>query len=321
MALTLQDLLQIDLPALLAALFACVANALVGNYLVLRRQSLLGDAVSHAVLPGIVGGFLVSGTRTIVPMFAGSLAAAVIAGVLIEAVRRIGRLEAGAAMGVVFTVMFALGVVLIEQSGARAVDLDAECVLFGQLEDIVWVAATTPASLLHASTWADFPREVVQLAAVTALIALVIVLFWKELRITAFDPALATTLGIPAGLFHYGLVVLTAIAAIASFEAVGSILVIAMLICPPATARLLTDRLATQVWMSAGIGVVCAVLGYGLAAFGPLALGHDNSLSAAGMIAVVGGVLLAAAALFGPHHGILGKRRQARRIKESPVAA
>jgi manganese/zinc/iron transport system permease protein len=107
--MTAETFLQIDLPALLAALFACIACALVGNFLVLRRQSLLGDAISHAVLPGIVGGFLIAGSRSTLPVMAGALAAAVLAGVLIEGVRRLGRLENGAAMGVVFTVMFADG--------------------------------------------------------------------------------------------------------------------------------------------------------------------------------------------------------------------
>src|SRR4051812_22117411 len=139
---TAQEFLQIDLPALTAAVLACISCALVGNFLVLRRQSLLGDAISHAILPGIVAGFLVTGSRAGLPVILGALAAAVVAGVLIEAVRRLGRLDSGAAMGVVFTVMFAGGVVLIEQGAARAVDLDADCVLYGQLEAILWLAPT-----------------------------------------------------------------------------------------------------------------------------------------------------------------------------------
>ena len=94
-----QEFLQIDLPAMTAAVLACVSCALVGNFLVLRRQSMLGDAISHAILPGIVTGFLVTGTRAGLPVILGALAAAVIAGVLIEAVRRLGRLDGGAAMG------------------------------------------------------------------------------------------------------------------------------------------------------------------------------------------------------------------------------
>ena len=120
--MTTQEFLQIDLPAMTAAVLACISCALVGNFLVLRRQSMLGDAISHAILPGIVVGFLVTGTRAGLGVILGALAAAIVAGVLIEAVRRLGRLDGGAAMGVVFTVMFAGGVVLIEQGAARAAE-------------------------------------------------------------------------------------------------------------------------------------------------------------------------------------------------------
>jgi len=311
-----QEFLQIDLPALSAAVLACISCALVGNFLVLRRQSLLGDAISHAILPGIVLGFLVTGTRAGLPVIIGALAAAVAAGVLIEAVRRLGRLDGGAAMGVVFTVMFAAGVVLIEQGAARAVDLDADCVLYGQLEGILWLSPTGWGDLLKPAVWADLPRQVVTLAIVTALCAACVVAFYKELALTSFDPALASTLGIPAGLFHYGIVVLVAIAAIASFEAVGSILVVAMLICPAATARMLTDRLPVQLWLSVVIGAVTGAGGYLLGAFGPSMIlgGPADALNAAGMIATLAGVLLTGAILFAPRHGILGRRRAALRL-------
>ena len=315
MTLTVQEFLQIDVPALLAAVLACAACALVGNFLVLRRQGLMGDAVSHAVLPGIVAGFLVAGTRETLPMMLGALAAAALAGVLIEAVRRLGRLESGAAMGVVFTVMFAAGVVMIERAAASGVDLDADCVLYGQLETILWLTPTGWASLLDPAAWEGMPREVVTLGAVFALCLALVLLFYKELTITTFDPALASTLGIPAGLFHYGVVLLVATTAIAAFEAVGSILVVAMLIAPPASARLLTDRLAVQLVLSVALGVLAAVVGYGAAAFGPLWLGADHSLNAAGMIAVAAGLILALAVLFGPTHGILGKRRAVGRLR------
>ena len=314
--MTAQEFLTIDLPALLAATLACLSCALVGNFLVLRRQSLLGDAVSHAVLPGIVVGFLVAGTRETLPMLSGALAAALVAGALIELVRRLGRVESGAAMGVVFTGLFALGVVLIEQAAARQVDLDADCVLYGQLEDILWFGPTGWSTLLDPAVWATAPREVLTLAAVFAACLALVLLFFKELTITSFDPALATTQGIPAWLFQHGLVALVAVAAIASFEAVGSILVIAMLICPPATARLLTDRLPAQVGLSLLIGGAAGVLGYAGGAFAPLWLPVPESLSAAGMIATLSGVFLAAAILLAPRYGVL-----ARFVRRQPVPA
>ncbi|CAK0759868.1 membrane hypothetical protein [Azospirillaceae bacterium] len=161
---------------------------------------------------------------------------------------------------------------------------------------VIWLAPTGWASLLDPAVWAALPHEVVTLAAVTLLCVGCVVLFYKELQITSFDPALADTLGIGSGVFHYGLVLLVAVVTIASFIAVGSILVIAMLICPPATARLLTDRLAHHLWLSAGLGISAAVLGYVGAAFAPFWFGAGNSLSAGGMIAVVAGAQLALAA-------------------------
>lgn len=307
--MTLLDFLQLDLPAGLTAVLASSLCAMLGNFLVLRRQALVGDAISHAVLPGIVVGFVLAGSRDTVTVMLGATAAAALAALLIETVRRLGRVESAASMGVVFTIMFAGGVVLIEQAAAHAVDLDADCVLYGQLEDVLWLAPTGLASLLDPAALAELPRELVTLAAMNAAVGLLIALFWKELRITSFDPALATAIGIPTGLFHYGLVLLLALAAVASFEAVGSILVVAMLACPAAAARLLTDRYGRQFALSLLIGTGSGLLGYALAGPVPLLLGLDWSLNAAGMIAVVAGTALALAALFGPRYGVLAKRR------------
>ena len=311
MDLTVASFLQIDLPAMAAALFATLSCTLLGNFLVLRRQSLMGDAISHSVLPGIVLGFVVAGTRSTWPMFVGATLAAVAAAVLVELVRRLGRLESGAAMGVVFSVFFASGVLLIEQAAAHSVDLDAECVLYGQLEDILWLAPTGWASLLEPAVWADLPREVVTLAIVTLICAAAVTVFYKELKITSFDPDLATTLGIPATWFNLGLMLLVGMVAVAAFEAVGSILVIAMFICPAAAARMLTDRLGSQIALSLAIAAACALGGYVAAAFGPFWLGGDHSLAASGMIAVATGVALAVAILFAPRYGVVMRRRRA----------
>lgn len=301
--------LSVDLPALLAALFACLSCALVGNFLVLRRQSLMGDAISHAVLPGIVAGFLVAGTRDTFPMLAGALTAALLAGFLIELVRRLGRVEAGAAMGVVFTGLFALGVVLIEQGAARQVDLDADCVLYGQLESILWLTPGTWSDLADPAIWLTLPRQVGQLIIIFALCLGTILLFFKEFTLVSFDPALADTLGLKSGLVQHGIVALSALAAIAAFEAVGSILVIAMLICPAATARLLTDRMGTQVGLSLLVGAVTGIGGYGLGAFGPELVGLGGAVNAAGSIATLSGLILAFTILLAPRYGVLARRR------------
>lgn len=302
--------LTIDLPALLAALFACLSCALVGNFLVLRRQSLMGDAISHAVLPGIVAGFLVAGTRNTFPMLTGALTAAIIAGGMIELVRRLGRVEAGAAMGVVFTGLFALGVVLIEQGPARQVDLDADCVLYGQLEAILWLSPSGWSDLASPAAWTTLPRQVLQLLAVFAICLTVILVFFKEFTLVSFDPGLADTLGLKSGLMQHVIVALAALAAIASFEAVGSILVIAMLICPAATARLYTDRMGTQVALSMLIGGATGTGGYGLGAFGPSLLGYDLAVNAAGSIAVLAGIVLGLSILLAPRYGVIARYRR-----------
>ena len=307
MILTVQDFLQVDLPAMLACLFATLSCGLLGNFLVLRRQSLMGDAVSHAVLPGIVLGFLITGTRETWPIFAGALGASIFAAVAIDLVRRFGRLDNGTAMGVVFSIMFAFGVVLMEQAAAHSVDLDAECVLYGQLEDILWLAPDGWSSLLRAEVWADLPREVVTLAVVTVLVALAVIVFWKELKISSFDPELATTIGFPAGWLNLGLMVLVGAVAVAAFEAVGSILVIAMFICPAAAARMFTDRLISQVWLSLLFAAAAAIFGYIAAAWLPLWLGSDHALAASGMVAVATGTILALAVLVSPRYGLFAR--------------
>lgn len=309
----MSEFLLIDLPAGLTAVLAALACALVGNFLVLRRQALLGDALSHIVLPGIVLGFLVSGTLEAGPMMLGALTAALIGAGLIELVRRAGRIESTAAMGVIFTVMFAFGVLVLEQTGATHVHLDVEHALYGNLEGVIWPEPRTLRDLLDPAIWATLPREPFTLAIVTAGLALCIGVLFKELAITSFDPGFAAGVGMAPRVIGIGVVLAAATAAVAAFAAVGSILVIAMLTCPPATARLLTDRLGSQVWLSLAIAVVVAIVGYVLAAFAPSWLGTRDSLNAAGMISVVGGLVLTLAILLAPRYGVIGRRRRALR--------
>lgn len=291
------EFLQLDLAPLLAAVLACLVCGLLGNLLLLTRQSLLGDAISHAVLPGIVAGFWVSGSRAALPLVAGAILAAIAAALLIGLVRRLARLEPGAAMGVVFSAFFALGLVLIEVSGAHAIDLDLDCVLYGQLETLIWPAVRGPGSLIDPAALAEFPAETVTLAIVLALILAVLAALWKELRLAAFDPDFAAAIGFAPRALSALILVLVAIATVAAFWAVGSILVIAALVAPAAIARLLTDRYGMQFGLSAAAAVAMGGGGYGLAALAPAALGLG--LSAAGMVAVTGGILLAAAHAWG----------------------
>ena len=302
--------LQYDLPSILLGSLAALACGLLGNFLVLRKQALMGDAISHVVLPGIVLGFLLSHETSSWAMMLGAGAAAVFAVLLIELIRRIGNVEPGAAMGVVFTTMFAAGVVILEQSGAAGVHLDVEHALYGNLESAIWLDAYTLSDLWSLHALLQLPESVKQLFVVNALIIMFILLFFKELKLISFDPLLAASLGFSPKRLGLALIIMVAIAAVAAFSAVGSILVIAMFICPAATARVLTDNLKHQLIISGGVSLSAGIMGYLAAAFGPAILGFDVSVSAAGMIAVVAGVQQVLAMLFAPHYGVIMRRRR-----------
>ena len=294
------EFVPFSLIPLVIGCLAAVACALPGNFLVLRRQALIGDAISHVVLPGIVVAFLLTGAVASGPMLLGAAAAAVLAVALIELIRRFGRIESGAAMGVVFTAMFAGGVLLLEQSDTSGVHLDVEHALFGNLESLIWLEATGWGSLLDASALAALPPELFRIGFVTLLMIVAIVVFWRPLAISTFDEGFAGTLGLPVRFIGFALVIGAAIAAVAAFDAVGSIIVIAMFLCPPAAARLVTHRLGAQVMWSVAFALASAVIGFVLAGYGPLWFGGTHALSAAGMIGTVSGVILALAAVFGP---------------------
>lgn len=315
----------LDLFPLLSAVLAALTCGLLGNFLVLRRLSLMGDAISHSVLPGLVIAFLVTGTRSPLAMFVGAALAGVGTVVLVEAVKRFGRVEPGAAMGVVFSILFALGVLLIERAAVRHIDLDADCVLHGQLETLVWYGAPASlAGLVDPSVWSAVPRPVWTLILVGVAAAVLVAILYKELRLAAFDPDLATSLGFDSRLLHYVLMAFVAAATVAAFEAVGSILVIAMLVCPAATARLLTDRMPSQIAVSLIFALGAAVIGYFGATTIPALWGFD-SVNAAGSITVASGVLLAGTIVFSPRYGVLSRvvrrRRFALRVAHDDLLA
>ncbi len=310
-----------DLFPILAGTLAAVTCGVLGNFLVLRRLSLMGDAISHSVLPGLVIAFIVTSTRDPVAMFIGAAAAGVATVVLVELVKKLGRVEPGAAMGVVFSVLFALGVLLIRQvEHLGQVDLDADCVLHGQLETLVWYGAPdTLSGLLDWGTFGAVPRQVTMLVVVCIAASVFVAVLFKELRIAAFDSELATTQGYHAGVLHYVLMVFVAVATVASFEAVGSIMVIAMLVCPAAAARLMTDRLGVQVWISVLLAIACGVGGYIAASAVPGWFGKD-SVNAAGSMALVAGVLLVVVVFASPRHGVVHRWARRRSLARGMAA-
>lgn len=306
--------LGLDLFPMLAVTLAALCCGVLGNFLVLRRLSLMGDAISHSVLPGLVIAFLITTSRSPAVMMLGAAAAGVATVVLVELVKKLGRVEPGAAMGVVFSVLFALGVLLIERAAVRHVDLDADCVLHGQLETLAWYGAPeSVGELLRWSTLSAVPMPIITLLLMCGIAGVFVVLFFKELRLAAFDPELATSQGFNATLMHYMLMVLVAGATVASFEAVGSILVIAMLICPAATARLLTDRLGSQIGVSLGIALLAGIGGYIAAAAVPDLFGKE-AVNAAGSVTVFSGLLLVAAIIASPRYGVISRLVRRRRL-------
>lgn len=275
---------------ILVALIGNVACALVGCYLVLRRLSLLGDAISHAVLPGIVLAFLLTGQLTGLPVVLGAMLVGVLTALLTEAVHKIGDVPEDSSMGVVFTGLFAVGVLLISAL-AQHVDLDPGCVLYGQIELVP--LDTVP------FLGVEVPRALFTLVPVLLATLAFVLLLWKELKLAAFDPELATAMGYSAGLLHYLLMAWVAGVTVASFEAVGAILVVAMLIVPAATAHLLTDRLGWMLVVASLTAVLASVLGY----WGAWVL----NTSVSGMMAVAAGGLFFLAVIFAPRHGVLGR--------------
>ncbi len=283
----------IDTQIAVTAMLSAIACAIPGAFLVLRRMSMMGDAISHAVLPGLAMAFLITHSRDSLTMFLGAALVGVLTAVFVEAIHRYGQVEESAAMGVVFTTLFALGLVLLVR-GADHVDLDAGCVLYGAME---LVPLDTVAMFGF-----DVPRAALKMGAVVIFNSLFVLLFFKELTVSTFDPALSDTLGISSRWMNLALMAVVAITAVAAFESVGSILVIAMLIVPAAIAHLLTQRLPSFLWVAIGSAALSAWLGHlGALAIPPL-FGFEDT-NTAGMMAVASGVLFLLAVLFGRKKG------------------
>jgi len=299
---------MLDTWIVVTGILCAVSCALLGNFLVLRRMSMMGDAISHAVLPGLAVAFLITGSRSSWPMFVGAAVVGVLTAFFTEWVRGAGKVDEGASMGVVFTALFAVGLVLIVQA-ADKVDLDPGCVLYGAIE-------LTPLDTVTLAGQ-DVPRAAVMLACVLALNTVLVLLFYKELKLSSFDPALATALGINARLMHYLLMTLVAITTVASFESVGSILVVAMLVVPAAAAHLLTARLPAMIGLSLLIAASSALFGH-LGAIAVPALFGYSSTSTAGMMAVASGAVLCGAVLFGPRDGVVTRLFRRGRLVTPP---
>ncbi len=276
---------------------------LVGCFVILRRMALVGDAISHSLLPGITLAFLLTHSRDTLPMMLGAVAAGVVTVALIEAIRYTSRIKPDAAIGIVFSSLFAVGVILISVF-ADEVDLDAECVLYGELGFI---------PLQDIAYFGDIeigPEPVVRMAIITLIAIVLLFAFFKEMVVTSFDSGLAASLGINPTRYQYGLTLFLSIVIVSSFESVGVVLVIAMIIFPGATALMLTDRLPLALALSTVISGVYSLLGFHLATW--------LNASIAGGMTVIAGIVFGIVWAFAPQRGLIATLFRNRQIMEEP---
>jgi ABC-type Mn2+/Zn2+ transport system permease subunit/Mn-dependent DtxR family transcriptional regulator len=284
-------------------ILVAVACAWVGCFLILQGLALLGDAISHTVLLGIVLAALVTGQAAGGAMFLAAAITGVVTALLIEGLHRATRIKEDAAMGIVFTSLFALGVLLLSLFAQRA-HLDAQHVLFGQLE-FVSSGPRVPGA-------ARLPWAVVQMAGIVALLLAALVAFYKQLLVVAFDPLLAQSLGVNPRAVRYAMLAMLSLTVVGAFSSVGAVLVVGMLITPAATAALLTSRLHHMLLAATLVAAASAVAGIHLA--------YWLDVSAAGMMVCAATGLFMLAFVASPKSGLLPralkKARQRLRIEE-----
>ncbi len=279
---------------ILSGALVATTCSLLGCFLILRKMAMVGDAISHSILPGIVIAFFLTGSRDSVPMLIGAGILGLITTMLIEFLHRVAKVQSDAAIGITFTSLFAIGVILIALF-ADQVDLDQDCVLYGEI-------AYIPLDTIITEAGTDLGPRVVWIAGgVLLMVVVFILIFYKELLITSFDPAFAAVTGLSTATWHYALMSLVSLTTVASFEAVGAILVVALMIAPPATAYLLTKKMTVMLFLSVILGIITSFGGYYLAEW------LDASI--AGAMTMVAGGLFLLALLFGPEEGIWLRRR------------
>ncbi len=266
--------------ALIASIIVGITCGILGCFVTLRRMALIGDALSHAILPGVVAGFLFFGHNPLA-IFGGAVLAGLFTAILITWIQRNSITKDDASIGIVFTAMFALGIIGISWlTKKQGIHLDMKDFLFGNVlgvsDNDLWLTAM-----------------------IGCYVALIIFVFFKYFFISTFDPVIAATMGISVALIHYFLMFLLSLTIVASLQSVGVILVVAMLIIPASTAYLLTNKLLTMVLISAAIGMVAASSGLALAIKTELTPGPMMTLSATFLFLI--------ALLFSPKRGFLVK--------------
>ncbi|MBN1400873.1 MAG: metal ABC transporter permease [Anaerolineae bacterium] len=265
---------------LMAAIMVGVVCATVGTYVVLRGMAFFGDALAHAILPGVAVGYLISGGAR-AALFWWGLATAVLTALAIGAIGKRAQVKEDAAIGILFAGMFALGVALISSAGSYAVDLAH--LLFG---DVLGVS----------------PGDLTLIGVLGGLVLLMVLAFYKEFLLLSFDPVLAVTLRLPSGLLNDLLLVLIALTVVVSLQTVGVALMVAMLVTPAATAYLLTRRLGRMMALAALIGSLSGVVG--------LYTSYYVNVASGAAIVLVCTALFVLTLLFAPQRGLAWARRR-----------
>lgn len=261
---------------MLTAVLIGTSCSLLGSFLILRKSVMIGDAISHSVLPGIVLAFIFTEERAALPILIGAAVFGVLTTMFIQFLQRKSNVQEGAAIGISFTFFFALGVIMIALSTGGNVDIDQDCVLFGEI-------ASTYLDKIFVNGYFVGTRSILTIAPVLLIVILFVVFGMKGLRLTSFNEDYAKALGINVNAWNYALLMLVSITAVLSFEAVGAVLVVGFLTIPPASAYLITNNLSKMLWLSVVFTLLSAVGGT------LLALTLDVTIS--GMIVSVAGIL------------------------------
>jgi manganese/zinc/iron transport system permease protein len=283
----------------LVAIVVAVACALVGVFLVLRQMAMMSDAITHSILPGIVVAFFLVQDLSSPLLILAAAATGVLTVSLVELLNRTRLVREDAAIGIVFPALFSIGVIMIARF-ARGVHLDLDVVLLGEIAFVPFSRSTLFGIDLG-------PKALIMMMIILLINLLFISLFYKELKLATFDAGLAAALGFSPALIHYGLMSLVSVTAVGAFDAVGAILVVALIVGPPVTAYLLTDRLWMMLVLSSGLGAGVAISGYWLA--------RTLDASIAGSMATMTGALFVVAYLLAPDRGLIAialRRRKQR---------
>lgn len=273
----------------LIAMVVAIACAIPGVFLVLRKMALISDAISHSILPGIVIGFFITQDLNSPLLILLAALTGVITVVLVETIQKTGLVKEDTAIGLVFPVLFSIGVILIAKN-ANDIHLDVDAVLLGEL-------AFAPFNRVLMWGMDLGPKSFWVMGSILLLTITMLFLFFKELKVSTFDVGLSSALGFSPALLHYGLMSVSSVTIVGAFDAVGAILVVAFMIAPAATAYLLTSDLKKMIWLSIGFGVFSAIAGYWLA--------HGLDASISGSMSTVLGIVFLMVYLFAPRKGLI----------------